>query len=53
MQKIFRILGAADGLHIDSPVSHIGGMTAIMHAAAVGGNTIMAALLEKSPDLNK
>ena len=51
--KIFRILGADDGLSVDAPVAHIGGMTATMHAAAVGGNTIMSALLEKNPDLSK
>ena len=51
VQKIFRILGAAEGLPIDAPVAHIGGMTATMHAAAVGGNTVMTALLEKNPNL--
>ena len=49
--KIFRILAAPDGLHIDAPVAHIGGMTAVMHAAAVSGNTVMNALLEKGPNL--
>ena len=51
VQKIFRILGAEDGLPVDSPVAHIGGMTGCMHAAAVGGNTVMTALLEKNPNL--
>ena len=41
VQKIFRILGADQGLTIDAPVSHIGGMTATMHASAVAGNTVM------------
>ena len=51
VQKIFRILGAEQGLTIDAPVSHIGGMTATMHASAVAGNTVMQALLERGPDL--
>ena len=51
VQKIFRIIGAENGLNIDAPVAHIGGMTSTMHAAAVGGNTVMSALLEKNPNL--
>ena len=53
VQKIFRILGVEGGLTIDSPVSHIGGMTATMHASAVAGNTVMNALLERGPELAK
>ena len=53
VQKIFRILGADGGLNIDAPVAHIGGMTATMHAAAVAGNTVMNAILEKGPNLAK
>ena len=49
--KIFRIIAAEGGLHIDAPVAHIGGMNATMHAAAVAGNTVMNALLEKGPNL--
>ena len=49
--KIFRVIGAEGGLPIDHPVSHIGGMTATMHASAVGGNTVMSKLLEKNPDI--
>ena len=50
--KIFRVLGAQDGLAIDAPVAHIGGMTAVMHAAAVSGNTVMNSLIEKGPNLS-
>ena len=39
-------------MQIDDPVAHIGGMTSTMHAAAVGGNTVMTALLEKNPNLS-
>ena len=46
-------MGAADGLPIDHPIAQIGGMTALMHSAAVGGNTVMNAMLEKNPDLAK
>ena len=44
-------MGAEDGLPIDHPVAQIGGMTCLMHAAAVGGNTVMDAMLAKTPDL--
>ena len=45
------MIGAEGGLPIDHPVAHIGGMTSLMHASAVGGNTVMGKLLEKNPNL--
>ena len=47
VEKVFRIVGAADGLDIDDPIATIGGMTSLMHSAAVSGNTVMNALMEK------
>ena len=52
-EKILRIIGAANGLNIDDPISNIGRMTALMHASAVSGNTIMSALMNQGPDLSK
>ena len=51
IQKIFKIIAAPNGLPIDHPLNHIGGMTALMHAGAVAGNTVMNALMEKGPNL--
>ena len=53
VEKVFKVMGAQDGLPIDHPIAQIGGMTALMHSAAVGGNTVMNAMLERSPDLAK
>ena len=47
VEKVFRIVCAADGLSIDDPIATIGGMTSLMHSAAVSGNTVMNALMEK------
>ena len=52
VQKMTRILGAEGGLAIDHPVAQIGGMTATMHAAAICGNTMMNALLQRNPNLS-
>ena len=49
---MIRILGAEGGLAIDHLVEQYGGTTATMKAAAVSGNTMMNALLERSPDLS-
>ena len=51
--KLWRLLGAEGGLPIDSPMSQIGGMTALMHMAAVSGSTIMTQMLERNPNLGK
>ena len=53
LDKIFKVVAAEDGIPIDHPIAQIGGMTSLMHAGAVGGNTVMNAMLEKSPDLAK
>ena len=52
VEKIFRIIGANDGLHIDAPIATIGGMTSLMHSAAVSGNTVATALMEKGPNVS-
>ena len=51
VEKVNRVL--TSGLSIGDPVNQIGGMTATMHGAAVGGNTMMGALMALGPDLGQ
>ena len=53
VEKIFKIVGADDGIPIDAPIAQIGGMTSLMHSAAVSGNTVMNAIIQKGPAIGK
>ena len=49
IEKVNRVL--TNGLNIADSLNAIGGMTATMHGAAVGGNHMMGALMALNPDL--